>query len=141
MGWAWLFLLSGNRVRGQWLGEEADVSQQRYQAAADRLQDRKLDEAQQPNDKREGAVHEAAGALLAGRGIVDEIEQDGHVQGPESGGKKGANVARKSLLPDGQLENGNALVAHFAGALAEWGKRVSGLAGVAKQRTEELLIA
>src|SRR4029077_4988348 len=63
------------------------------------------------------------------------------MQCPKRGGKNRANVIRQALVVEGGKKDGHTLLAIFACAVAESGKRVVRFAGVAKQRAEEFAVA
>jgi len=122
-------------------GNEAGVEKKLENAAANGLQEGQFSEGEQARKECDGAIDEAVRAFLLGRIVIDEIEQDAHVQGPEGGGEKGANVIRQALIANGGGEDGEALLAIPERAGTECGEWVKRLAGEAEESTEEFAVA
>src|SRR5271168_4911247 len=79
--------------------------------------------------------------FLLGRIVVNEIEQNPHVQGPEGGGEEGANIRKKTLIADGSGEDGEALLAILERAWPQRGERVKQFAGETEESAEQSAVA
>src|SRR5436190_3453790 len=118
-------------------GQQTRRPQNVDHAAAHGAQQRVGRDALGVHDEVDGAVDEDAGAPLLRRLVVEEVEQDAHVERPQERRRDVADVVGQPLAGERFGEDFGADFALAAGCRTEPGQRMIGLAAVAEQRAQQ----